>query len=82
MYDRNSKKILAFTANNGQKEVEKKELTLDDPALEDTIGYYHKQDLFDEIELLDGAGDEFDLEAVLWSAYSCILRFGSYKLWC
>lgn len=64
MYDRNSKKILAFTANNGQKEVEKKELTLDDPALEDTIGYYHKQDLFDEIELLDGAGDEFDLEAV------------------
>ena len=64
VYDRNSKKILAFTANNGQKEVEKKELTLDDPALEDTIGYYHKQDLFDEIELLDGAGDEFDLEAV------------------
>ena len=64
VYDRKSKKILAFTANNGQKEVEKKELTLDDPALEDTIGYYHKQDLFDEIELLDGAGDEFDLEAV------------------
>lgn len=64
VYDRNSKKILAFTANNGQKEVEKKELTLDDPALEDTIGYYHKQDLFDEIELLDGAGDEFELEAV------------------
>ena len=64
VYDRNSKKILAFTPNNGQKEVEKKELTLDDPALEDTIGYYHKQDLFDEIELLDGAGDEFDLEAV------------------
>ena len=64
VYDRNSKKILAFTANNGQKEVEKKELTLDDPTLEDTIGYYHKQDLFDEIELLDGAGDEFDLEAV------------------
>ena len=26
VYDRNSKKILAFTANNGQKEVEKKEL--------------------------------------------------------
>ncbi len=44
--------------------MKKKELTLDDPALEDTIGYYHKQDLFDEIELLDGAGDEFDLEAV------------------
>ena len=64
VYDRNSRKILSFTANNGQKEVEKEELTLDDPSLEDTIGYYHKQDLFDDIELLDGAGDEFDLDAV------------------
>lgn len=25
---------------------------------------YHRQDLFDDIELLDGAGDDFDLEAV------------------
>ena len=57
-------KAEAVDGKDGQKEVEKKELTLDDPALEDTIGYYHKQDLFDEIELLDGAGDEFDLEAV------------------
>lgn len=64
VYDRNSRKILSFTANNGQKEVEKEELTLDDPSLEDTIGYYHKQDLFDDIELLDGAGDEFDIDAV------------------
>ena len=64
VFDRNSRKILSFTANNGQKEVEKEELTLDDPSLEDTIGYYHKQDLFDDIELLDGAGDEFDLDAV------------------
>ena len=64
VYDRNSKKILAFTANNGQKEVEKLELALDDPSLEDTIGIYHKQDLFDDIELLDGAGDDFDLDAV------------------
>lgn len=64
VYDRNSKKILAFTANNGQKEVEKKEITLDDPNIDDVIGMYHRQDLFDDIELLDGAGDDFDLEAV------------------
>lgn len=25
---------------------------------------YHRQDLFDDIELLEGAGDDFDLEAV------------------
>ncbi len=64
VYDRNSKKILSFTANNGQKEVEKQELTLDDPDLEDIIGIYHKQDLFDDVELLDGAGEEFNLEDV------------------
>ncbi len=64
VYSRDTKKILSFTANNGQKEVEKKELSLDDPSLDDVIGQYLKQDLFDEIELLDGAGDEFDLEAV------------------
>lgn len=64
VYDRNSKKILSFTANNGQKEVEKQELTLDNPDLEDIIGIYHKQDLFDDVELLDGAGEEFNLEDV------------------
>lgn len=64
VFDRNSRTILSFTANNGQKEVEKEELSLDDPTLEEKIGFYHKQDLFDDIELLDGAGDEFDLSAV------------------
>ena len=47
-----------------RKKLKRKNLRLTILALEDTIGYYHKQDLFDEIELLDGAGDEFDLEAV------------------
>nr|WP_316611254.1 GTP-binding protein [uncultured Ruminococcus sp.] len=37
---------------------------LDDPAIDDALGQYLKADLFDEIELLDGAGDEFNLEAV------------------
>ena len=64
VFDRNSKKILAFTANNGQKEVEKTELSLDDEKIDDVIGIYQKQDLFDDIELLDGAGDDFDLSAV------------------
>ncbi|MCD8026591.1 MAG: peptide chain release factor 3 [Clostridiales bacterium] len=64
VYDRKKEKILAFTANNGQKEVDKKELTLDDTNLEDTVGTYHMQDLFDDIELLDGVGDDFEIKAV------------------
>lgn len=64
VYDRNKREVLAFTANNGQKEVEKTVVSIDDPGLEDIIGKYHMQDLLDEIELLDGAGDSFDLDAV------------------
>lgn len=64
VYDRNKREILAFTANNGQKEVEKTVASIDDPNLDELIGVYHKKDLLDEIELLDGAGDSFDLDAV------------------
>ena len=64
VYDRNKGEILAFTANNGQKEVEKTVAALDDPDLDDLIGVYRKQELLDDIELLDGAGDSFDLDEV------------------
>lgn len=64
VYDRKTRNILAFTANNGQREVEKEVISVDDPKLESVIGIYKKQELFDDIELLDGAGDEFDLSAV------------------
>ncbi len=64
VYDRNSKKVLAFTANNGQKEVLKEEFSIDDPELDSHLAYGQKEILLDDVELLDGAGDEFDLEAV------------------
>lgn len=64
VFDRKTQKLLCFTANNGQKEVEKTELALDDPAFNNFVNEYQKKDLFDEIELLDGAGDEFDIDAV------------------
>ena len=64
VYDRSKKEILCFTANNGQHEVEKKTVSPDDPELEKYVGSLHKQELLDDIELLDGAGDEFDIEAV------------------
>lgn len=63
VFDRETNSVLAFTANNGQKEVEEEVIPLDDPRL-DTLLEDKKQDLLDEIELLDGAGDEFDLDRI------------------
>jgi peptide chain release factor 3 len=64
VYDRNKKKVLAFTANNGQKEVDKEEFSIDDPELDSHLAYGQKEILLEDVELLDGAGDEFDLDAV------------------
>ena len=64
VYERNTKKVIAFTANNGQKEVEKEEFTLDDPELDSHLAYGQKETLLEDVELLDGAGDEFDIDAV------------------
>ena len=64
VYDRHNKEILAFTANNGQKEVDEQVISIDDPNLSAIIGDDHTQQLLEEVELLDGAGDDFDLDAV------------------
>lgn len=65
VYDRNTQKITTFTAAmNGQKEVETQDFDVEGTDVEVLIGPdYHKQ-LLDEIELLDGASDEFDLDLV------------------
>lgn len=64
VYDRKTNHILAFTANNGQKEVEQKEVNINDPNLASYIGADKAENLLEEIELLDAAGDDFDIEAV------------------
>lgn len=64
VYDRKLKKILRFTANNGQKEVEKEILELNDKDLESKLCYGQKDQLLEDIELLDGAGTEFDIDIV------------------
>ncbi|MDP4120377.1 MAG: peptide chain release factor 3 [Bacillota bacterium] len=64
VYDRSKKEILAFTANNGQRTVESVTTRLDDSNVDEIIGKGFHQQLSDEIELLDGAGDDFDLEEV------------------
>lgn len=65
VYDRNTKKITRFfAANSGQTEVETVEADLGDENLDDIIGRENHQNLIDEIDLLGGAGSEFDMELV------------------
>ena len=65
VYDRFSRKITTFTAAmGGAKEVASQEYGLDDGNLEDIIGFSYHQQLMDDIELLDGASDEMDMDRV------------------
>ena len=76
VYEREKRCVLAFTANNGQREVEKLALDVNDPALKERIGDQYFQTLQDDVELLDGAGDELDLEKVRHGKLSPVF-FGS-----
>ncbi|RPF47599.1 peptide chain release factor 3 (bRF-3) [Hydrogenoanaerobacterium saccharovorans] len=76
VYDRHKKEIISFTANNGQHEVEKMEVDINDPRLETLIGEQHRQTLVDDIELLDGASYDFDMDAIRHGKLSPVF-FGS-----
>ncbi len=77
VYDRNTNHITRFfAAHNGQKEVENIEVELGDSGLDDLIGRENHKVLSDEIELLDGASSEFDIDAVLQGKLTPVF-FGS-----
>jgi peptide chain release factor 3 len=77
VYDRETNHITRFyAANNGQKEVDTVEVDLGDPSLDELIGKENHTILTDEIELLDGASSEFDIDEVLNGKLSPIF-FGS-----
>ena len=76
VYDRTTREILFFTANGGQREVEKAAYAPDDPALSGILGESLHAALMDDIELLDGAGGELDLEQVRAGKISPVF-FGS-----
>lgn len=77
VYDRKTKMISRFiAANNGQKEVEEIEASLGDENLDELIGAVNHSTLIEEIELLDGASDEFDIERVRQGKLSPVF-FGS-----
>lgn len=66
VYDRTTKHISRFyAANNGMKEVDTVEVELGDPSLDDLIGKQNHEILSEEIELIDGASSEFDIDEVL-----------------
>ena len=65
VYDRHTRKVMTFADTlKGTKEGSEKIIDIDDPALIDEIGEEKKSILDDEIELLDGASAEFDMELV------------------
>ena len=64
--------MLAFESDgraNGVKMVEEVEAELGDARLDDLIGTANHEKLAEDIELLDGAAEEFDLDAC--STASC-----------
>ncbi len=79
VFDRQSRHVLAFEGAgnaNATKRVAEVEATLGDAALDDLIGPENHRTLMDDIELLDGADNEFDLEAVRTGRLSPVF-FGS-----
>ena len=77
VYDRNSKEVMTFADTlKGTKEGSEKIIHIDDPALSDEIGEEFKSQLMDEIELLDGASADFDMDLVTKGELSPVF-FGS-----
>ena len=65
VYDRNTKIVSTFTAAmNGQKEVAERDLHIDSDDLIGEIGTHFKDKLIEDVELLDGASAEFNMDEV------------------
>ena len=65
VYDRFTKKVTTFTAaQGGAKEVATQEFDAETNDVESIIGFQYHQQLLDDIELLDGASDELDMDRV------------------
>ena len=65
VYDRRARHVTTFTSSgNGQREVDSENLDVDSPELLGMVGDELFEKLQEDIELLDGAGAEFDIEKV------------------
>ena len=68
VYDRTKRHIISFSSNDemvfGKHKIAAKEVDLSDASLDELIGTDLHSTLSDDIELLDGASEDFDLKAV------------------
>ena len=76
VYDRETKHILCYEHGDRRHEVEAVEADITDPALDSLIGERLRLQLMEDIELLDGAGDELKMSQVLTGRLSPVF-FGS-----
>ena len=77
VYDRNTKEVMTFSDTlKGTKEGTEKHIAADDPALIEEIGQDAYAKLMEEIELLDEASAEFDMDLVTKGQLSPVF-FGS-----
>ena len=79
VYDREKRHIISFDGDglaNGKHKVAMTEVDLSDPALDDLIGETLHETLSEDIELLDGASYDFDIEKVRRGELSPVF-FGS-----
>ena len=77
VYDRNTRRVLTFSdTQKGTKEGVEEEISVDDSRLDEVISQEQKEQLLEEIELLDGASAEFDQEQVSQGKLSPVF-FGS-----
>ena len=65
VYDRETEMVELFTANaGGTKAVAEQDVSIHDPGLKDMVGFEYYDKLQEDLELLDGASDEYDQERV------------------
>ncbi len=79
VYDRRRREIISFSGSgtaNGQRDVIGEEMELDDPALRARIGEALHGQLAEDVELLDGASEEFDMGRIRHGKLSPVF-FGS-----
>ncbi|MBQ9963856.1 MAG: peptide chain release factor 3 [Clostridia bacterium] len=76
VYEREKERVLSFTYNGIGHEAKGTVTDMNDPSLQGLLGDTLYQTLMDDRELLDGAGGDFDLDAVRHGKLSPVF-FGS-----
>ncbi len=77
VYERETKTVITFKAEmGGAKELETHNYDIAAPEVKDIIGFMNYDKLMEDMELIDGAADELDLDKVLKGKLSPVF-FGS-----